>query len=122
KMNEAILGLENQFNLKIPEFVVSAVKINDEYYHKWYLGVDSPDEMEEKTLAQILDKSLQEANKNYAVARSKSLKGVVVRTIPVNVFYEWNAFQKKKGGQVKTEKVMKEEKFLKWEKFVSENC
>lgn len=120
KMNEAILEMEKEFNLKIPEFVVSAVKVDGEYYHKWYLGVNSAEVVEEKILAQKLDKSLQEANKNYAVARSKMLKGVVIKTVPVEVFYEWNAFQKKKGGQVKTEKVMKEEGFEKWEGFVSQ--
>ncbi len=33
-------------------------------------------------------------------------------------FYEWSASNKKKGGQVKMEKVMNEEKFGEWEEFV----
>jgi hypothetical protein len=118
KMNDAILKLEKQFNLKIPEFTVSAIKIDGEYHHKWYLGLDSTARTDETLLAEALDNALKNANKNYAVARSKALKGVVVKTLPVDVFYEWSAFQKKKGGQVKTEKVMKEERFLEWEEFV----
>jgi hypothetical protein len=34
------------------------------------------------------------------------------------VFHEWSGSQKKKGGQVKMEKVMGEEKFMEWEEFV----
>ena len=71
-----------------------------------------------KEIAQALDEALKEANKNYAVARSKALKGVKVTTINPAVFHEWNAKNKKKGGQVKMEKVMDEEKFADWEAFV----
>jgi hypothetical protein len=44
---------------------------------------------------------------------------VKVTTIPPNHFYEWNAFNKKKGGQVKMERVMNEEKFAEWEEFIA---
>ena len=59
--------------------------------------------------------------KNYKVARSKALKGVKVKTISPDVFYEWSGANKKKGGQVKMEKVMGEEKFADFEAFVKEN-
>ena len=62
-----------------------------------------------------------EANKNYKVARSKALKGVQVHKVPESTFSDWNDHQKKKGGQVKMEKVMKEDKFEEWEKFVKNN-
>jgi hypothetical protein len=35
------------------------------------------------------------------------------------VFYDWNDAQKKKGGQVKMERVMDEEKFKEWQEFVA---
>jgi hypothetical protein len=35
------------------------------------------------------------------------------------VFYAWNDASKKKGGQVKMERVMGEEKFGEWEEFVA---
>ena len=54
------------------------------------------------------------------MARGKSLKGVKVTTVPPNVFYEWSGANKKKGGQVKMERVMGEEKFADWEAFVKE--
>ena len=34
------------------------------------------------------------------------------------VFYDWNDKNKKKGGQVKMERVMGEDKFRDWEDFV----
>ncbi len=119
KMNEAVQELENKFEIRIPEFVVAAKRGEDgEYYHFWYLGTE--DKAEDEKLAEALDEALKNANKNYKVARSKALKGVNVTTIDPNMFHEWNAKNKKKGGQVKMEKVMNEEKFAEWEKFISE--
>lgn len=116
KMNDAVKELEKKFELTIPEFTVAAVKKDGEFIHKWYLGVEG--KADEKELAEALDKSLKEANKNYSVARNKALKGVEVVIVDPEVFYEWSGANKKKGGQVKMEKVMNEEKFAKWEKFV----
>ena len=67
-----------------------------------------------------LDQALKDANKNYKVARGKSLKGVKVTTISPSIFHEWSGANKKKGGQVKMEKVMGEEKFAEWEDFVNQ--
>lgn len=119
KMSDAVQELEDHFDIKIPEFTISAKRNpddNDEFYHNWYLGTS--DKVDEKELAKKLDESLQKANKNYKVARSKALKGVIVKTVNPDVFHNWNAANKKKGGQVKMEKVMDEEKFKEWEEFV----
>lgn len=116
KMEEALLEIEEQFNTKVPEFTLAAVKIDEEFYHHWYLGTNTKIDSDE--IARALDAILKEANNNYKVARSKALKGIKVTTVPVSVFTEWNASQKKKGGQVKMEKVMSEEKFKTWEDFV----
>src|SRR5690606_34561303 len=104
KMNDAVQHLENAFNLEIPEFTLSAKRFDDEFYHCWYLG--SQTQRSEKEIADELDKFLKEANKNYSVARSKALKGVKVTIVPPSVFYDWSAKNKKKGGQVKMERVM----------------
>ncbi|AFL79593.1 GH3 auxin-responsive promoter-binding protein [Aequorivita sublithincola DSM 14238] len=116
KMEVALREMEDKFDIKIPEFTLAAVKINDEFHHHWYLGTETDINSEE--IAQALDEALKEANKNYEVARSKALKGVKVTTVSTEVFQEWNAKNKKKGGQVKMEKVMGEEKFADWEAFV----
>lgn len=116
KMNDAIQDLEKKYDIEIPEFTLAAVRIDGEFHHSWYLGTDS--KLSNEELAEALDNSLKDANKNYKVARSKALKGVKVTTIPINHFYEWNALNKKKGGQVKMERVMNEEKFGEWEEFI----
>ncbi|HEA29504.1 MAG TPA: GH3 auxin-responsive promoter [Leeuwenhoekiella sp.] len=119
KMSDAVQELEDHFDIKIPEFTISAKRNpedNDEFYHYWYLGTS--DQANEGELAKKLDESLKDANKNYKVARGKALKGVIVKTINPDIFYDWNAANKKKGGQVKMEKVMGEEKFKEWEDFV----
>ena len=118
KMNTALRTLEEQFDIEIPEFTLAATRINDEFYHHWYLGTDS--NIANKTLAEALDNALKQANKNYKVARSKALKGIKVTCVPTSIFAEWNGHQKKKGGQVKMERVMSEEKFSQWETFVEE--
>ncbi|WP_424494527.1 GH3 family domain-containing protein [Salinimicrobium sp. GXAS 041] len=118
KMNDAVQELEQKFGVKIPEFTIAAIKKEGEFIHKWYLGMEG--DASEVELATALDESLKEANKNYKVARSKALKGVEVVTVSPDVFYSWSERNKKKGGQVKMEKVMDEEKFADWERFVQE--
>ncbi|QED37485.1 GH3 auxin-responsive promoter family protein [Antarcticibacterium arcticum] len=118
KMSDALKELEEKFDIKIPEFTVAAVRIDNDFYHSWYLGSDAT--MPGEELAAALDEALSIANKNYRVARTKALKGVKVKTVDPNLFHEWNALNKKKGGQVKMEKVMNEEKFMEWEAFIKE--
>ncbi len=118
KMNDALKEIEAAYEMAIPEFVLSAVRINGEFYHHWYLGTDA--NVDTLDLAIKLDHNLQKANKNYRVARSKALKGVKVSLVPPSMFAEWNGAQKKKGGQVKMERVMSEEKFAAWESFVAD--
>ncbi|MGM0634922.1 MAG: GH3 family domain-containing protein [Bacteroidota bacterium] len=119
KMNDAIQLLEEKFDIEIPEFTVAAVRRGNDFIHSWYLG--STGNAAEEKLAEHLDDYLKDANKNYRVARSKALKSVELKLISPEVFYEWSEANKKKGGQVKMEKVMTEEKFSQWESFVKSN-
>ncbi|MEJ1222500.1 GH3 family domain-containing protein [Sediminicola sp. 1XM1-17] len=118
KMDDAIKNLEDCFEIKVPEYTLCAKRIDGEFYHCWYLGTEDHAIGEE--LAKELDTFLMGANKNYKVARSKALEGVRATVVPPDVFYEWNARNKKKGGQVKMERVMGEAKFAEWETFVQE--
>ena len=117
KMDDAINHLEEKFDTEIKEYTICAKRFEDgEFYHSWYLGSNL--EADEEKVAEELDNFLKNANKNYKVARSKALKGVKVCIIPVDKFYDWNDKNKKKGGQVKMERVMKDDKFAVWEDFV----
>lgn len=121
KMDAAMKEVEEQFDVDISEYTICAKRAEDgEFYHFWYLGASTTD-LDTSKVADALDEALQAANKNYKVARTKALKGVKVNLIKPEVFYEWNARNKKKGGQVKMERVMNEEKFEDWEKFVQEH-
>ena len=116
QMNQAMQKMQQRFDIDIKEFVVSAVRKDGEYVNKWFIGsdrvVDGPE------MAASLDTELRETNKNYNVARSKSLKGVEAEVIPVEQFYRWSEEYKKLGGQTKIPRVMKEADFLEFEQYV----
>ena len=116
KLDDALQELENTFDVEVPEYTLCAKKYEDGFYHTWYLGTDA--QLDSKEAAKALDDSLKKANKNYKVARSKALQGVKVFVVKPDVFYGWNDRNKKKGGQVKMERVMDEDKFEEWEAFV----
>ncbi|MBO0330520.1 GH3 family domain-containing protein [[Muricauda] lutisoli] len=118
KLNDAVKHLEEELNIKVPEYTLCAKRFDDGFYHTWYLGSDNP--LDEEKTANVLDDYLKEANKNYKVARSKALEGVKVNFVPQQVFADWNGANKKKGGQVKMERVMGEERFEEWEAFVAQ--
>jgi len=112
KMDTAILEVSEKHGISINEYMVAAVKNeNGEYFHQWVLVAnDHPDS---ESLAEDLDIALKEANKNYAVARSKALKGVKVSFLTKEAYTDYLAQSKQKGGQVKTPKVMREERMKK---------
>lgn len=117
QMNQAMQQMQEQFDVEIKEFVVSAIRKNGEYINRWVIGsnkvVDGP------TFAAALDRVLGEVNKNYRVARSKALKGVEAAVVPVEKFYRWSEEYKKLGGQAKIPRVMKEDDFLEFEQYVN---
>ncbi|CCH02735.1 GH3 auxin-responsive promoter [Fibrella aestuarina BUZ 2] len=117
QMNQAMQQLQQQFNIEIPEFVVAAVRKNGEYINKWYIGANQT--LPDAPVAPALDEALQVANKNYKVARTKSLKGVEAEVIPVEKFYRWSEEFKKLGGQAKIPRVMKEADFLEFEQYIN---
>jgi hypothetical protein len=109
KMDDAILHISEKHGISINEYMVAAVKNEDEeYIHQWVLVAD--DHPDSSTVADDLDSALKNANKNYKVARSKALKGVRVIFISKSEYTDYLDQSKKKGGQVKTPKVMGEEK------------
>ncbi|REA58086.1 GH3 auxin-responsive promoter [Dyadobacter luteus] len=119
QMNEGLAVLEQHYDVSIKEYVASTVHENDQYILKWYVGCDKiPDRQK---VADTLDAALKERSKNYAVARTRALKGVQVELIPEQLFYQWSQETKKKGGQVKIPRVMKQEDFEEFGLFVSRN-
>ena len=116
QMNQAMQNLQSQYDLEIKEFVVAAVRKDGEYINKWFVGSNRT--VDNQAFAASLDQELCGANKNYKVARGKSLKGVEAEVIPVEQFYRWSEEYKKLGGQTKIPRVMKEEDFLEFEQYI----
>ncbi|NID11442.1 GH3 family domain-containing protein [Fibrivirga algicola] len=116
QMNAAMQTMQQQFDIEIKEFVVSAIRKNGEYINKWVVGANKV--VDGQALATSLDNALSDSNKNYKVARSKSLKGVEADVIPVEHFYRWSEDFKKLGGQTKIPRVMKEDDFLAFDEYV----
>ncbi len=116
KMNMGIQKLEQEFNTEIKEFIAATVFENDEYHMRWVIGTNNT--IDEVAAASILDEELCQNNKNYKVARTKALKGVLVETVPVEQFYNWSETFKKMGGQAKIPRVMKEKDFSEFRAFM----
>ncbi|UZD23464.1 GH3 auxin-responsive promoter family protein [Algoriphagus halophytocola] len=116
KMDTAILELAERMGKTINEYMVSALKNEaGDYIHQWVLVTD----LESKGLAGQLDELLKSANKNYAVARTKALKGIDVKVISKAQYTAFLAQTNQKGGQTKTPKVMKPEKMRSLLDFIS---
>jgi hypothetical protein len=118
KMNMAIEKLESELSLEVNEFVASTVFENDEFKMKWIIGTDN--EIDTTKAAAVIDTELCDNNKNYAVARTKALKGVEVEAVPVKRIYSWSEEFKKLGGQAKIPRVMKEEDFVEFSNYVKQ--
>ncbi|MEQ8705241.1 MAG: GH3 auxin-responsive promoter family protein [Phaeodactylibacter sp.] len=108
KMNAAIGELSESIAHPINEYAVAAMKSETgDFIHQWVVTI--PGTVDELEAADILDQSLQERNKNYAVARTKGLKAVKLTALPEKTVYSWLEQRKKKGGQVKMPRVLKAE-------------
>jgi hypothetical protein len=116
KMNMAIEKLEEVFDMEVKEFVASTVLKDEQFIMKWMIGTDK--EIDSAKASEIIDKELCDNNKNYAVARTKALKGVEVEAVPVENFYNWSEEFKKLGGQAKIPRVMKEDDFKEFREYV----
>jgi hypothetical protein len=118
KMNMAIEKLEDVFDTEITEFVASTVFQNEQFVMKWIVGASK--EIDHAKAAEVIDAELCANNKNYAVARTKALKGVEVEAVPIEQFYNWSEKFKKLGGQAKIPRVMKEDDFKEFREFVQQ--
>lgn len=116
KMNLAIKKLEDTFDIEVKEFVASTVFENEEFIMRWVIGTDK--EIDADKAAEIIDTELRDNNKNYAVARTKALKGVKAEAVPVERIYQWSEEFKKLGGQAKIPRVMKQDAFDEFREYV----
>lgn len=116
-MNQGIQQLQETLNTIVREFTVSAVKRQDYFTHKWYIGCEPM--VDAETAASILDARLKGINDDYATERTAVLKNIEVQIIAPQIFYDFMRNKGKMGGQAKFPRVMKAELFAEWELFVA---
>lgn len=116
KLDTAVLELSKKHNVDVNEYSVAALQKEGEYIHQWILV--SNQNIDENLWKQELDEKLQEANKNYKVARSKALKGIEVLKINKKTYHHYLEATNKKGGQIKTPKVMSEQDMTAFIEFI----
>lgn len=114
KINEAIRHVSSQLEVDINEFMVTCKEIDGNFYHVWTLVSDA--ELPLDKVADEIDRHLKDLNKNYNVARSKALKGLICRILDPKDYRAYLESQNKLGGQVKIQKVMSPEKNEQFEK------
>jgi len=120
KMNDAIRQLSQALDAKIEEFSVAAMPIGEaKYKHQWVLGSD--DSFSESEAAEKLDAIIKDINKAYGMARERALKGIEVKHVSKDTFYNWLEKEKQKGGQTKTPKVLPKEGMEDFLDFIQNN-
>jgi hypothetical protein len=118
KMDDAIVEVSNGLGVEVNEYTVAAIKNEaGSFIHQWVLVSDATIQPED--FASKLDQTLKTANKNYKVARGKALKGVQVKIITKSTYHTYLEKRKKKGGQVKTQKVMTSKKMEQYLEFLN---
>lgn len=119
-MNQAVLKLEEDLGVSIPEFTVQAVKVANHFEHHWFLGVRADNfKPDLAKLTTLLDQHLCSLNDDYQTERRDNLLNAVkVRVLPLHVFYDWHASKGKLGGQSKFPKVLTAEQYGDWLGFI----
>lgn len=105
----------DELGVTIEEFCVYTAKSKDQ--HKWFLG--SNQRIEDGRFAKILDTHLKSLNDDYATIRKHLLKEPLVRSLPVEKFYEFLEAKNKLGAQHKFPRVMNETRSEEWELFLA---
>jgi GH3 auxin-responsive promoter len=110
-MSEAICKIQEELGAEIPEFGVSAHAEGDRFVHTWYVGANK--QLDSELIRQKLDMHLDAINDDYRVER-KALLDVVVKQVPLKLFYGWLEQIGKIGGQHKFPRVLKGKQLEAW--------
>ncbi len=118
-MNRAIQHVEEELNISIPEFTVTARESGTFFAHHWFIGAD-PLAPADRVKA-LIDEKLRQVNDDYNTERNHVLREPQVAVIPAALFYQYQEKLGKMGGQNKFPRVMKKAHFEDWQRFVSEH-
>jgi len=108
-LDSAIVSSTDKLGVTVNEYMVAAVK-DDEGTHKHLWVLVSNNKIDNEKFVDLLDTHLKSHNNNYKVARNKTIDRVSLQVISTEQYDDYLEKTRKKGGQVKTQKVMKAEK------------
>jgi hypothetical protein len=117
-MNAAVRKLGEVLGMEIKEFTLHGKPYETLFAHQWYIGCDQRVDL--TLVREIIDRTLCEANDDYAVERKHALREVFVEVLPTAWFTEWMAIQGKLGGQHKFPRVLNIKHRESWEQFIEQ--
>jgi hypothetical protein len=115
-MNKAIDMAATELNISIPEFTVAGVPSGNFFGHQWYVACN--DEIDETSLAQVIDEKLKLLNDDYEVERKHALKSISVKVLKESIFLDFMTHKGKVGGQHKFPRVLKGKIHEEWRNFI----
>jgi len=118
-MNKAIMKVEQQLNMAIPEYTVGGIKAGGHFGHHWYIGCQQPP-ADARLFLQLLDEALMQVNDDYKAERSAMLDAPKVSFLPVHIFNDWQRERGRLNGQSKIPRVMKGSQLAGWQHFLEE--
>ncbi len=105
----AVSLAEKELGIVVLEFCVGKPVIDDVFVHRWFVSTNK--KVDEKRLAESLDKHLRDINRDYNVKRQSILKKPVVKIVSMNSFRGWMESRGKLGGQAKFPKVLTDSQY-----------
>jgi len=118
-MNMAVKNMADDLHIDVKEFTVTGITYHTMFAHKWYIGTETPIDMEQAKIC--LDKHLMILNDDYRVERIAAIKDVIIENVPLQLFYDFMKSKGKEGAQNKFPRVIKKQQFDEWEKFLMNN-
>lgn len=115
-IHACIKYVNQKLGIQIKEYSVMGEKSATHFAHRWYLGSDRTDQLDQ--VRQTIDQYLKETNDDYAVQRTALLNKISVEFIPGHWFYEWLASRGKMNGQSKVPRVIHDDIKESWLQFV----
>lgn len=115
-MQDALIITGKKLNTSIAEFTVYGEKIEDNILHHWYIGTNSP--IDVQTLSSTLDEALCDINDDYAAVRKRTLNAPLVIKVAEDTFSRYLSEKVQRSGQTKFPRVLKSAQLEDWKMFL----
>lgn len=116
-INETIINVSKSLAIEIQEYCIYANPSTS--CHEWYLGIDDLNGNTLTTVIEAIDRSLKEANDDYASVRKYSLNTPTATHYSTTIFYNYMQEIGKLGSQNKFPRVMNEHQWKQWKNYLN---